>query len=1186
MARRDDNDDLPIAIQRLLQREKRISERPTQRELDLASRLASSHSALVKAQTAAAGKPADPILAESLENRRNEYEQAQTRLVAHAQQQETLTSARLRSAVYTATSPSAIRQDVAHMRSMQETRQEAYSLAYRRRDFDPQHAISRASRGLAAVHQRMEMIVEDPDMPRAEREYELAQLASRAQRFTQRRATAEIAGQILHRQGRDEEGVMRGAEAAINRHRKMIGQVEVSEEVAAGKHGSIKDIQLKLIQTGRDLAAAQEALAKETSNEAKVRRGLQKNIENLKAEYERNEQILEETKRQQGGDGRGAGTALRAMGAVGTGLMAVGASVSTYYDYQRFKGVGSELQLLDARIGYAQLANRQYRDTQAMSQGDMSAYMRIMGGAYGAAVQKGADLRVKEAEALTGGLFGAGIGYIGKITAGAGATALFGSAGLAAATGIGLPAAIGLTAASGALVAAASSSSDIGNIAKTKLSLEKQLPQAQVDIESQNKMLQLYSEMTAPRADQMQKARDQFMMMWESLRGTGTGTWSIPERSWNETEKGIGPLWKGSSAVAPVSLQKDIQQASIYGPGARGIVTEVFGKRVHPITGKPDTHSAIDVAAGGATLNAPFSGTLQWYTSKTGGLTASIRSDDGQYVVKAAHLSSMAANLKQGQTIKAGQAFGVEGTTGASTGIHTHWSLLEKTGALSYTPRDPRELFKEFADMQQKGGLGVAGASAEMDVTRGGGRYSDMLRTAMGMRGVLAGLGIRPEEQAQLWGGLRSAMGVNISQGGPEAALRAAQWSAQGMLTSPQQYTDLIGRMTGVGGGTRDLEEALKAAVLAGLDSSKNIEQMVSGISTLSAKSAMAGLSVAPGATEQLLSVTAALDKAGVDKNIQIAAAQNAISTIDAAGGGFGYDLQSIYGMQRATREGIKDPNRKILYSGMDATQWQAAISAAKSGQADKLQLIAKQGGFEDRISTMNQSEVLAFLQRGYRGRIAQDAVGVGAPLTAPAAFKAIDEASRSGKAPPQWAVDQLGIAGTIYGQGRVSRVGAEAVFAGATKEAGYGPMREKASQQRIQEIYGTTKGSVAGLPGAGLDIKGTEAGAEVGQAVEGERQMGDIRVYAKVLQGAIDKVDWGKMADQAANAASKLETPLGELGTTVGQLDTVLGKTVSRLENLVKSLDAKGFKGSNTPVSGSPVDDLNKSRNAAKVSE
>lgn len=105
------------------------------------------------------------------------------------------------------------------------------------------------------------------------------------------------------------------------------------------------------------------------------------------------------------------------------------------------------------------------------------------------------------------------------------------------------------------------------------------------------------------------------------------------------------------------------------------VLTSLYGGRTHPITGRSDNHTGIDIAvAGGTPILAAKSGVV---------LTAEYHYSYGNYVVIShsngqstlyAHMRS-AAIVNVGDTVSQGQTVGYVGTTGSSTGNHLHYEV-------------------------------------------------------------------------------------------------------------------------------------------------------------------------------------------------------------------------------------------------------------------------------------------------------------------------------------------------------------------------------------------------------------------------------------------------------------------------------------------------------------------------------
>lgn len=107
-------------------------------------------------------------------------------------------------------------------------------------------------------------------------------------------------------------------------------------------------------------------------------------------------------------------------------------------------------------------------------------------------------------------------------------------------------------------------------------------------------------------------------------------------------------------------------------PLAHLIVTSSFGRRIHPVTGKPDFHQGVDLAARNDPVYAIMDGTVcETGTHPILGIYIRINHGDIQSIY--GHLSHTLV-LKD-QTVMAGQPIGITGSTGRITGEHLHFSI-------------------------------------------------------------------------------------------------------------------------------------------------------------------------------------------------------------------------------------------------------------------------------------------------------------------------------------------------------------------------------------------------------------------------------------------------------------------------------------------------------------------------------
>ena len=118
-------------------------------------------------------------------------------------------------------------------------------------------------------------------------------------------------------------------------------------------------------------------------------------------------------------------------------------------------------------------------------------------------------------------------------------------------------------------------------------------------------------------------------------------------------------------------------------PKGRYTITSRFAGRANPITGKPENHSGIDLAApDGTPFRACAGGTIQ-HIGKADGYGQWIVIDhptaDGGGCTEYGHMwNAHATGLKIGQRVEAGQVIGYVGSNGQSTGPHLHLTVWER----------------------------------------------------------------------------------------------------------------------------------------------------------------------------------------------------------------------------------------------------------------------------------------------------------------------------------------------------------------------------------------------------------------------------------------------------------------------------------------------------------------------------
>jgi len=105
-----------------------------------------------------------------------------------------------------------------------------------------------------------------------------------------------------------------------------------------------------------------------------------------------------------------------------------------------------------------------------------------------------------------------------------------------------------------------------------------------------------------------------------------------------------------------------------------GVLTDGFGRRRDPFTGRPAYHRGIDISARrGTPVMAPADGVVT-FTGRQRGFGREVRVSHGFGVVTVyGHLSAI--GVKPGELVHRGDIIGKVGSTGRSTGPHLHYEV-------------------------------------------------------------------------------------------------------------------------------------------------------------------------------------------------------------------------------------------------------------------------------------------------------------------------------------------------------------------------------------------------------------------------------------------------------------------------------------------------------------------------------
>ena len=152
----------------------------------------------------------------------------------------------------------------------------------------------------------------------------------------------------------------------------------------------------------------------------------------------------------------------------------------------------------------------------------------------------------------------------------------------------------------------------------------------------------------------------------------------------NAPAEAVANLPPGKTITA--TLEPDNHPQLVVAPS--GLAIPVAGKNVRDLVdtytqsraGGARVHNAIDImAARGTPVVAAAPGTVEklYFSQGGGGISAYVRSEDGQWTYYYAHLDAYAPGLREGQRVRQGDPIGTVGSTGNAdpAGPHLHFAV-------------------------------------------------------------------------------------------------------------------------------------------------------------------------------------------------------------------------------------------------------------------------------------------------------------------------------------------------------------------------------------------------------------------------------------------------------------------------------------------------------------------------------
>ncbi len=147
---------------------------------------------------------------------------------------------------------------------------------------------------------------------------------------------------------------------------------------------------------------------------------------------------------------------------------------------------------------------------------------------------------------------------------------------------------------------------------------------------------------------------------------------------------------------APTPLVSPLQDNLVYTPVGTGLVTSKAGFRVHPVTGKHSFHSGVDLKA---KLNDRVYNLLPGVVTRVGyrgnlGVAVEVYHPYPNVKTINGHLN--AYSVLPGQWVERGRVIGYAGSTGRSTGVHLHYTVIKADSKEYIEPMDFLKLVPHY----------------------------------------------------------------------------------------------------------------------------------------------------------------------------------------------------------------------------------------------------------------------------------------------------------------------------------------------------------------------------------------------------------------------------------------------------------------------------------------------------------
>ena len=446
-------------------------------------------------------------------------------------------------------------------------------------------------------------------------------------------------------------------------------------------------------------------------------------------------------------------------------------------------------------------------------------------------------------------------------------------------------------------------------------------------------------------------------------------------------------------------------------------------------------------------------------------------------------------------------------------------------------------------------GVGQYGPGYTGETIQGGGDREEALSALLNPSFIsqLAARGLGQDQLPKVVAAGVAGLGKEFARDPRGTLMRAAETAQVGYMQSPEQYMQARSALTGVGGGADDLERIMKNAVAAGMDSSKNIMEMVSATQSLSSRSAAMGIQSIVGSTEMIGRGVQALGY--LPENMRSAAAANAAQAVESMSTDTSLSIANIMqeGKLRKAFGGRAKRSELEVMRRMSMTQVRELMGRFRQDPAAARAYAQQQFGLSgDTMRNMQDAQALA---EAKRTQTETSIIGVGIDERT----RQLQTRFRKGEPLSKDEMNELRLGRT--------RAGFIRGFSGAAAFA-----QTDVTQGALEGGLQRAPGGLVGGGEQAIAASPMMAAKEFTRGVqEITKSFGNLAGIGDALKRLVENVDIDQYAKTTEQSMSKIEVPMNQFGGNMSNLNVKLNGIVGELDTVLNRLKGMNNRGGTT---------------------